>query len=153
MLIGQPRIFFSMARDGLVPATFGKVHPRFRTPYVATILAGGVTALLAGLLPIGLLGELTSIGALLAFVTGSAGVWILRMRSPDVPRPFKTPLVPLVPIAAIVSCLGLMAFLPGETWIPLVIWLAVGLLIYFLYGRSHSRLAAMEPTPAPAPGD
>jgi APA family basic amino acid/polyamine antiporter len=140
MLMGQPRVFFSMAQDGLLPAAFGKVHPRFRTPYITTILTGIIAAIVAGLFPIGLLGQLVSIGTLLAFVIVCAGVWILRVRSPELPRAFKTPAVPLVPILGIVSCLALMAALPKDTWIRLVVWLAIGLVIYFLYSRKHSKL-------------
>jgi len=146
MLMGQPRIFFSMARDGLLPAVFGKVHPKFQTPYVTTILTGIVAAIVAGLFPIGLLGELVSIGTLLAFVIVSAGVLVLRYRSPNIERPFKTPLVPLVPILGIVSCLGLMATLPGDTWLRLIVWMAIGIVIYFAYSRSHSKLARSEGT-------
>jgi basic amino acid/polyamine antiporter, APA family len=149
MLMGQPRIFYSMARDGLLPAVFGKVHPRFKTPYVTTIVTGCVAAAVAAFFPIGLLGQLVSIGTLLAFVIVCAGVWVLRVRSPSLPRPFKTPLVPLVPFLGIVSCLGLMAALPGDTWIRLIVWMAIGLVIYFGYSRSHSKLSRS----APAVGD
>jgi basic amino acid/polyamine antiporter, APA family len=141
MLMGQPRIFYSMSRDGLLPAVFGKVHPKFQTPYIATIITGTVAALVAGLFPIGLLGELVSIGTLLAFVIVSAGILVLRYRSPELVRPFKTPLVPLVPILSIIICGLMMYWLPTDTWLRLIIWMAIGLLIYFLYGKSHSKLA------------
>jgi basic amino acid/polyamine antiporter, APA family len=140
MLMGQPRIFFAMSRDGLLPPVFGKVHPRFQTPYVATIITGVVAAAIAGAFPIGLLGELVSIGTLLAFVIVCGGIIVLRRNRPELPRPFRTPMVPLVPILGIVVCLGMMAFLPLDTWLRLAIWMALGLLIYFLYGRHHSRV-------------
>ena len=140
MLMGQPRIFFAMSRDGLLPPVFGKIHPKFQTPYVTTVLTGVVAAAVAGFFPIRLLGELVSIGTLFAFVVVSAGVLMLRYKRPELPRPFRTPLVPLVPTLGIVVCVGLMAFLPPDTWIRLLVWLALGLAIYFLYGRSHSRV-------------
>jgi basic amino acid/polyamine antiporter, APA family len=144
MLLAQPRIFYSMSRDGLLPPVFSKVHPKFRTPYITTILTGVVCALIAGAFPIALLGELVSIGTLLAFVIVSAGIIILRRTSPDIPRPFRTPLVPLVPILAILICGYMMVSLPGDTWIRLLVWLLIGFLIYFLYGKAHSRVAATE---------
>jgi APA family basic amino acid/polyamine antiporter len=140
MLMAQPRIFFSMSRDGLLPPVFGKVHPKFQTPYITTILTGVVCAVIAGLFPIGLLGELVSIGTLLAFVIVCGGVIVLRRRSPDMHRPFKTPLVPLVPILGIVICGGLMYALPNDTWIRLIVWMLIGIVIYFTYGRSHSKV-------------
>ena len=148
MLMGQPRIFFSMSRDGLLPAVFGRVHPKYQTPYITTILTGVVAAFVAGFFPIGLLGELVSIGTLLAFVIVCAGVLVLRYKQPDLPRPFRTPLVPIVPILGILICFGLMAFLPGDTWIRLLVWLAIGLAIYFLYGRHNSKIGGTRTEPA-----
>ncbi|HEY7681858.1 MAG TPA: amino acid permease [Gemmatimonadales bacterium] len=141
MLMGQPRIFFSMSRDGLLPPVFSKVHPKFRTPYVSTIITGIVATLIAGFFPIGLLGELVSIGTLLAFVIVCGGILVLRYTQPDLPRPFRTPAVPLVPVLGILICGYMMYGLPLDTWLRLIIWMALGLVIYFLYGRSHSALA------------
>jgi APA family basic amino acid/polyamine antiporter len=151
MLLGQSRVFYSMARDGLLPPAFGRVHPKFRTPYVTTIVTGTTAAVVSAMFPVGILGELVSIGTLLAFVIVCAGVIVLRIRRPDLPRPFKTPLVPLVPILGIVSCFGLMAFLPGTTWIRLAVWMVIGFVVYFVYGRYHSKLLTeREPSLAPA---
>jgi APA family basic amino acid/polyamine antiporter len=140
MLMGQPRIFYSMSRDGLLPPLFGRVHPKFRTPHVATIVTGVVALLIAGLFPIGLLGELVSIGTLLAFVIVCGGILVLRSRQPELHRPFRTPWVPVVPILGILICGYMMYGLPVDTWLRLAIWMALGLAIYFLYGRSHSKL-------------
>ena len=140
MLLGQSRVFYSMSRDGLLPEWAGRIHPRFRTPYISSITVGLFVAVFASLIPIGILGELVSIGTLLAFVIVCAGVWILRRRRPDLPRPFKTPLVPAVPILGIAVSLYLMGSLPFDTWLRLIIWLVIGLAIYFGYGRHHSRV-------------
>jgi APA family basic amino acid/polyamine antiporter len=140
MLMGQPRIFFSMSKDGLLPSSFSKVHPKYKTPYITTILTGFVAMLVAGVFPIGLLGELVSIGTLLAFVIVCGGVLILRYKNPAIERPFKTPLFPLVPILGILSSLSLMYFLPLDTWIRLIFWMALGIVIYFGYGIKHSKI-------------
>ncbi|MBI2913110.1 MAG: amino acid permease [Chloroflexi bacterium] len=151
MLLGQSRVFFSMTRDGLLPQWAGQVHPRFRTPWISSILVGLFVAVFAAFVPISILGELTSIGTLLAFIIVCAGVWILRNRRPDLPRPFKTPLVPLVPILGIGICFYMMASLPWDTWLRLILWLVIGFVVYFGYGVRHSRIqrlaAAGELTP------
>jgi APA family basic amino acid/polyamine antiporter len=140
MLLGQPRIFFTMANDGLLPRSFSKVHPKFRTPYVTTIVTGIVACFIAGLLPINILSELVSIGTLLAFTIVCISVIILRKKRPDVPRPFKTPFVPWVPLAGAAICLLQMLSLPRETWERLLLWMAIGLAIYFFYSRKKSKL-------------
>jgi APA family basic amino acid/polyamine antiporter len=138
--LGQPRIFFSMARDGLLPPWAAKVHPKYRTPHVTTILTGIFVAVFGGLANINEVVELTNIGTLFAFVLVALGVIILRRTDPDRPRPFRTPWVPFVPLAAIVCCGYLMAELPLTTWIRFAVWLAIGLVFYFLYGARHSKL-------------
>ena len=142
MLLGQSRVFYSMSRDGLLPKWAGTVHPRFRTPWISSITVGIFVAIFASLIPIGILGELVSIGTLLAFVIVCAGVWILRVRRPDLARPFKTPWVPFVPIMGILVAGLMMVSLPLDTWLRLIIWLAIGMVIYFGYGRYHSRVQA-----------
>ncbi len=140
MLMGQPRIFYSMSRDGLLPRVFGKVHPKFRTPYISTIIVGTVAAILAGLFPIGLLGELVSMGTLLAFTTVCIGVLILRYTRPDLPRPFRVRAVWAVSILGAAACLYLFIQPFSEHWRLMVGWTAIGMVIYFAYGYRHSKL-------------
>lgn len=140
MLLGQPRIFYAMSKDGLLPPVFSKVHRRFGTPYISSIITGIVAMVIAGITPINILGELVSIGTLLAFVIVCIGILILRKTKPDVERPFRTPWVPLVPILGAVICLAQMIALPFDTWLRLIVWFAIGLAIYFLYSKSHSKL-------------
>ncbi len=146
MLLGQSRVFYAMSRDGLLPRVFSKIHPRFRTPFWTTLATGVLVALPAALFPIGVLGNMVNIGTLLAFVIVSASVIVLRIRRPDLPRPFKTPGYPVVPALGILTSLALMAFLPLDTWLRLGIWLVIGLFIYFLYGVRHSKVRAGQPS-------
>jgi APA family basic amino acid/polyamine antiporter len=140
MLLGQSRVFYSMSRDGLVPAVFSEVHPKFRTPWKSNLIFFAVTAAFGAFVPGDIVGEMTSIGTLFAFMLVCAGVWILRVKSPNQPREFKTPLVPLVPILGIVTC-GAMIFGLGWTnWMRLGVWLLIGFVIYFGYSRTHSKL-------------
>ena len=141
LLLGQSRVFFAMSRDGLLPPIFSRVHPRFKTPHVPTLFTGAAVGLIAALLPIEQIAELTNIGTLFAFVLVCAGVWILRNREPGLHRSFRTPMVPLVPVLGIICCVYLMASLPELTWIRFFVWLAIGLSIYIAYGRHRSRLA------------
>lgn len=140
MLMGQPRIFFSMAKDGLLPPIFGKVHPKYKTPFFSTLLTGFAAIVLAGVLPINILGELVSIGTLLAFVIVCIGVAVLRKTKPDIHRPFRAPFVPALPIIGAVVCLAQMFSLPLDTWVRLILWMALGFIIYFAYGKRKSLL-------------
>jgi APA family basic amino acid/polyamine antiporter len=141
MMLSGPRVFLAMARDGLIPSKFfADVHPKFRTPWKSTMSIGLFVSVLAGLLPIDALLHLTNIGTLFAFVMVCGAVLIMRKLEPDVERPFRCPLVPLVPLLGIGSCLLLMMSLPAANWWRLIAWLALGLVIYFLYGRKHSFL-------------
>jgi len=141
-LLGQVRIFYAMARDGLLPKVFVAVHPRWGTPHIGTLVTGATAAIIAGVFPLNLLGELISIGTLLAFAIVCLGVIVLRRRRPDLPRPFRVPVYPWVPLAGIAVCVALMASLPRDTWIRLVVWLVLGFLVYGAYGAKHSRLRA-----------
>jgi APA family basic amino acid/polyamine antiporter len=142
MMLSQPRVMLALARDGLVPkGFFGDIHPKFRTPWKSTILTGLFVATMAGLIPLSILAEMTSIGTLFAFVIVCGAVLIMRRTNPNAKRPFRAPLVPLVPILGILTCLLLMFSLPAENWYRLIIWLLIGLAIYFLYGRRHSVMS------------
>jgi APA family basic amino acid/polyamine antiporter len=149
MMLGQPRIFYAMSKDGLLPPMFSRVHPRFRTPWLATILTGTVAMLLAGLFPIGLLGELVSIGTLLAFVIVCGGVFVLRFTDPQIHRPFRTPLFWLVCPLGVGFCGYLMYGLPRDTWARLIVWLVLGLVVYFAYSRRHSKVQETARPPSP----
>jgi APA family basic amino acid/polyamine antiporter len=143
-LLGQTRIFYSMSRDGLLPDLFGVVHPRFRTPWLSTLLTGGVVAVAAGLLPISVLSQLVSIGSLLAFVLVCIGVLILRRTAPEVARPFRVPGVPWVPVLGALACVAQMVSLPWATWERLLIWMGLGFAVYFLYSRQRARGRRLE---------
>jgi APA family basic amino acid/polyamine antiporter len=139
LLLGQSRVLFAMSRDRLLPPALATVHPRYGTPYRISLITGVVVAVLAGLVPLGTLAELVNIGTLFAFVLVSIGVWILRRTRPDLPRSFRVPLVPVLPIVSALACLYLMLNLPAETWARFVIWMIIGIALYFVYGRRHSR--------------
>jgi len=140
MLMAQPRIFRAMAYDGLLPPVMARIHSRFHTPHVSTIICGAFAAVLAGLLPIGLVGELVSIGTLFAFGVVSLGTLVLRFSDPDLKRPFRAPAIWIVAPAGTLSSAFLMAGLPTDTWISFLLWFAIGLVIYFTYGIWHSRI-------------
>jgi APA family basic amino acid/polyamine antiporter len=141
MMIGQIRVFFAMSRDRLLGPWLAKVHPRFGTPHRATIATGVVIAVMAALVPIGDAADMTNIGTLFAFALVCGGVIVLRRLRPELPRPFRIPFMPVIPVLAMAACLGLMAFLPVVTWIRFVVWTVVGIAVYFGYGIRHSRLA------------
>jgi APA family basic amino acid/polyamine antiporter len=140
MLLGQSRVFYSMAKDGLVPPVFAAVHPKFRTPYKSNMIFFVFTALFAAFIPGDIVGEMTSIGTLFAFILVCAGVWIMRSRRPDIPRGFTVPALPVVAILGIVVCGAMIYGLGWTNWTRLLVWLAIGMVFYFGYGRSHSRI-------------
>jgi len=154
LMLSQPRILLAMARDGMIPESFfGAVHSKFRTPWKATVLTGIFVGIMTTLLPLRILAELTNIGTLLAFVIVCSAVLIMRKKHPEAARPFRVPWVPFVPIAGIVCCLILMFSLPAENWWRLILWLAIGFVIYFSYGHRHCITARMHRGEAPnAPG-
>jgi APA family basic amino acid/polyamine antiporter len=150
MLMGQSRVFYSMSRDGLLPKLFSDIHPRYRTPWRSNLLFMVFVSIFAAFVPMSVLGHMTSIGTLFAFVIVCVGVMVMRKTHPNAPRPFKTPLMPLTPILGIVVCLSMMVYLGVDNWIRLFVWLAIGLVIYFGYSAKHSHLAkGVEPEPAP----
>jgi APA family basic amino acid/polyamine antiporter len=140
MLMGQSRVFFSMSKDGLVPPLFSDVHPKFRTPWKANILFFFVTAGFAGFIPGDIVGEMTSIGTLFAFMLVCGGVWIMRRRRPDFPRGFTVPALPVVAVLGIIVCGAMIYGLGWTNWLRLLVWLVIGLVLYFSYGRKHSKL-------------
>src|SRR5437879_8856873 len=140
MLLGQSRVFYSMSKDGLVPRIFSDVHPRFRTPYRSNMLFFVFTGLFAAFIPEDIVGEMTSIGTLFAFVLVCIGVWILRRRRPDLQRAFNVPAVPLVSTAGVLICGAMIYGLGWTNWLRLIVWMAIGLVIYFLYGLTHSTV-------------
>jgi APA family basic amino acid/polyamine antiporter len=140
MLMGQSRVFFSMSKDGLLPKIFSEVHPKFRTPYKSNILFAVFVSLFAAFVPAQVVGEMTSIGTLFAFVLVCLGILVLRKTQKDAPRAFRTPFVPWVPILGIITCLAMMVSLPGDTWVRLLIWMAIGVVVYFGYSIKNSKL-------------
>ena len=152
LLLGQSRVAFAMSRDGLLPRGLSKVHPRFGTPYIITTVVGGFVAVIATFFPIGELAELVNVGTLFAFILVSVGVVVLRRRRPDLPRAFRVPFVPVLPIFAALVSFYLMLNLSGETWVRFLIWMALGLVIYFAYGHRHSRLAETQVSEPPRSG-
>lgn len=152
LLLGQSRVLFAMGRDRLLPPWFAAVHPRYGTPYRITIATGLLVTVLAGLVPLGELAELVNIGTLAAFLLVSIGVIVLRRTRPDLPRAFRVPLMPAVPVLSAAACLWLMLNLPGDTWLRFLAWMALGLVVYAMYGRRHSRLATGAPREGAAVG-
>ena len=150
LMLGQTRVGFAMARDGLLPRGLAKVHPRFGTPHVITMITGVAVAIISGFVDLETLVNLVSIGTLFAFVLVSVGVVILRRRQPDLPRSFRTPAVYVVSVASVLLCVYLMLNLTGGTWVRFLVWMGIGLVVYFVYGRSHSRLGLSERTSASA---
>jgi APA family basic amino acid/polyamine antiporter len=144
MLLGQSRVFYSMSHDGLVPKVFSDIHPRFRTPYKSNMLFFVFTSLFGAFAPVDIVGEMTSIGTLFAFMLVCAGVWIMRMRRPDIPRGFTVPLLPVVSVLGIVVCGAMIYGLGWTNWLRLLVWLVIGFAIYFGYGRKHSILAGKQ---------
>src|SRR5215203_1085076 len=140
MLMGQSRVFYSMSKDGLLPKIFSDVHPKFRTPFKSNFMFMLFVSLFAAFVPARVVGEMTSIGTLFAFILVCIGVWVMRRKMPELPRAFKTPLVPLVPILGIFTCLFMMVFLPMDTWIRLLVWMLIGMDVYLAYGAKHSHL-------------
>jgi len=147
--LGQARVWFAMSRDGLLPRAFSNVHRRFRTPHISTWVAGFFVAIPSGLFNIGTLSDLSNIGTLFAFILVSLGVLVLRRKQPERRRGFRTPWVPALPIAAVLCCLILMSSLPLETWLRFVIWLIIGLVIYFAYSRHHSEFRSVATAAEP----
>jgi APA family basic amino acid/polyamine antiporter len=140
MLMGQSRIFYTMAKDGLIPKTFSAVHKKFQTPYKSNILFAVFVSLFAAFVPVRVVGEMVSIGTLFAFVLVCIGVMVMRKSDPATPRPFRTPWVPFVPVAGIIICVLMMVSLPLDTWIRLAVWMILGLAIYFFYSKKHSLI-------------
>lgn len=140
MLMGQSRVFYSMSQDGLLPKFFSDVHPKFKTPWKSNMLFMVFVSLFAAFVPASVVGEMVSIGTLFAFVLVCIGIWVLRVKQPDAPRTFRVPLVPLIPILGVATCLFMMVFLPGDTWIRLIVWMTIGIAIYFGYSRHKSVL-------------
>lgn len=150
MVMGQPRVFYSMSKDGLLPAWAAKIHPKYQTPHVTTAITGTIVAILAGFVPIHLLGELVSIGTLFAFVIVGTGIIILRASNPTLNRPFKVPFSPVIPILTVWISAFLMNNLPLDTWLRLIVWMSIGLVVYFAYSYTHSNLANVSEAEANA---
>lgn len=144
MLMGQSRVFYTMSQDGLLPRIFSEIHPRFKTPYKSNFLFMIFVSLFAGFVPAQVVGEMVSIGTLFAFVLVCIGIWVLRVKNPDAPRTFRVPMVPLIPILGVITCLFMMAFLPLDTWLRLFAWMAIGIVVYFTYSRHHSKIGGDE---------